>query len=126
MTIASMDLKPKLFSVTITFLAVLLTFTMISCSSSANNSDDSKFNPALKQKMMEAERYNSDELISAFIKTSEELNENMRIELMSTGLRLGSVNELIITAAGTPKQIREAARLEFIVHMELSHIDEIK
>lgn len=107
-------------------LAAFLTLTLISCSSSANNSEESKFNPALKQKILEAERNNSDELISAFIKVSEKLDEQKMSDLQNTGLRIGAVNQLIITAAGTSMQIREAARLPFVMQLELSHVDQIK
>jgi hypothetical protein len=108
------------------FFICLIIPAINSCSSSAVDSVESKFNPALKQKIVQAEKNNSEELIDVFIKTDTELDSVKKTELEKTGIRIGSIEGQIVTAAGNYKQIIAAAKLEFVNRIELSQTIEIK
>jgi hypothetical protein len=99
-------------------LTCLLLFS--SCSSSPGNQDDLKFDPALRNEIRKAEQDNPDKTIEVFIRTEEDLTNEMETELKNTGVITESVIGRIVTAKGTSTQLRKAASLRFIKKIELS------
>jgi hypothetical protein len=103
--------------------AVLITsIVLFSGCSTSMESEEMKFDPALKEKIRTTEQNNPDEVIRVLIKTDKDLNGEMRTNLESYGIEIETSAGDIITAAGTSGQLKNAARLPFITKIELSQI----
>lgn len=97
-------------------VSVMLLF---SCSSSQKLSSD-KFDAPLRQKLVQVEESNSEELVQVIGKCVEPINQEMRESLAAAGITVNSVIGDIFTASGSAKQIRKAAKLKFVSQLQLS------
>jgi PBP1b-binding outer membrane lipoprotein LpoB len=99
------------------FSAFLIFLIISGCSSSMNNTEESKYGASLKHKVLSAP---PDEVIGILMQADKNISERMREEIEQTGIRVQSVVNEIATAAGIAEQIKESAALPFIIKLELS------
>ena len=104
------------------FILLMSMSILVACSSSSQKSIPQKFDTPLSQKIKEVEKSGSGESIKIFGECAESITTEMRSSIEGTGVEIDSVMGDIFTGAGTPANLRDLARLEFVTQIQLATI----
>jgi hypothetical protein len=108
-------------------LLLLITSALCFSSCSGSNSyNPEKMDSDLTRQIQAAEKENPDALIQFTGKCSSDINQEMRIELESRDINIGTVIRDIFTAEGRAESIKKISMLEFIVYLESAKRLDIK
>jgi hypothetical protein len=107
-------------------LSALISFTFIFCNlltagcSSSPEYIPEKMDNSLLQKVKELEKEDSGALIQFAGKTTQSINDEMKIELEQTGIKTESIIQDIFTASGNAHSIKKVTLLDFVANLEMS------
>lgn len=108
----------------IIFFLILFSIMSVTCSSPERNSD-SKFDAPLRQKLASLDD-KSDVKVEFLGKCNAPINDEMKSQLVLTGIDIQTIINEIFTASGTPAQIKKTAEFNFVSQLQLSTERKIK
>lgn len=105
------------------FMFVLLPILLLIGCSTMNDDYQNKLDPSLRMELSDEDTKNSQENIQFLGKCKTDITDDMKAKLEKTGVSVESVIKDIFTASGTREQIVELAKLESVIHLEKSQMN---
>lgn len=107
------------------FLFVLLPILLLIGCSTMNDDYQNKFDSSLRMELSDESLKDSEQTIQFLGKCNTEITDKMKTELKETGVSIESVIKDIFTATGTREQIIELAKLESVIRLEKSQMNNL-
>ena len=103
-------------------IAVATTLLLLGCRPSSEEARlaDTKFDPALRQKVADIARTGRPETLSLFGKCSGPIDDRARQKLAGAGAEILSVTGAIFTARVPSQRLVRVAKLELVTQLQLS------